>query len=136
MPITCYVPNVLSPLSCCAPVYEPTRTDDVRACLYNAIGTIRRTAVDDWSALEEFGNGHEAAFRKAVDLNIVQEFLMDIWAQILSGTSVAKVWENNKLASLHRFFKCRYGIDLTNAFATVGVYNPDRPPPGTSIPTV
>lgn len=135
MSIACYVPNTLSPLSCCAPVYELTRTDEVRACLYGIIGTMRRKAIDDWSALEEFGTGHKAAFRRAVDLSILQEFLIDQWDAILKGATVADLWANNKLALLWRFFKCRYGIDLTAAFAAVGVYDPTRLPPGVNIPT-
>ena len=131
----CFIPSMLTPAGCCAAPYDPSQTDDVRNCLYKALLSARRTAVDDWAGLEEFGKGHELAFRKATDLHILQEYLMDQWRELVVGSSVATVWESGKLACLHRFFKCRYNVDLTNAFATVGLYDPARPVPGTNIPT-
>ncbi len=132
--LTCYTPTMLAAAGCCAPAYEPTQTDEVRNCLYKQLHGVRSKAVSDWNALEEFGDGQKA-MRKAIDLHILQEYLMDQWNKLLVGATVQQVWDAGCFPALMKFFRCAYGIDITSAMAAVGVYNPSRPAPGSNVPT-
>ncbi len=131
--MTCYTPTTMAPVDCCAPPYDPTQTDDVRYCLYTQLSLSRGAAVEEWSTHEAFGKGMRA-IRLPIDIHVLQEYLMDQWNRLALGESVATVWADAKLACIARWFKCTYHLDLTNAYATVGLDDPDRPPPGTSIP--
>lgn len=133
--MNCFVPSVTPTALCCSPVYAPTQADDVRNCLYQAVHSTWSMAIDDWLGLEEFGVGQEKPLRKAVDLAILQEYLMDLWHRLEAGESVATIWTDAKLACVRKFFRCTYGLDITNILATVGLYDTAYGPPGANVPS-